>query len=225
MHTASPAEPASDNPLDFMARPTPQLRESVAQQRNRLSPAEFAELLTDIRGVFDKYSAKLREFRAGPERAQVLHVLLDREMGAAASLEISCRRGCAGCCHYEVEVTGDEAELLAALVAGGLPVDRARLARQAARERKSPEWSRHGHPDNRCVFLGEDGACRVYEHRPAICRKHLVTSPAAACTETDGAVAPVRVLLAEILVSAALSLEGTTFASLPKLLLAALPRG
>ena len=106
----------------------------------------------------------------------------------------------------------------------GFPVDRQRLALQAARERKSAEWSKFGSPDNRCVFLGTDGACQIYEERPAICRKHLVTTPAFACTTVGATVLPVQALLAEILLSAAISIpvEGASFASLSKMLSAAL---
>jgi len=50
----------------------------------------------------------------------------------------------------------------------------------------------------------------------------MVTTPARSCTTPGEPVAPVQVLLAEILLSAATSLEGTTFASLPKMLSAAL---
>ncbi|HUQ04347.1 MAG TPA: YkgJ family cysteine cluster protein [Kofleriaceae bacterium] len=34
-----------------------------------------------------------------------------------------------------------------------------------------------------CAFLGADDRCTVYEERPSVCGVHLVTSPAAACTE------------------------------------------
>jgi hypothetical protein len=44
-----------------------------------------------------------------------------------------------------------------------------------------------------------------------------------ACTTADAAIAPVQILLAEILLSAALSLNGRAGASLAKMLLAELP--
>ena len=137
-------------------------------------------------------------------------------------MPVSCRKGCAGCCHYEIEITNDEAELLKQLVQNGLPIARDRLDEQAARERKSADWGRFWNPGNRCVFLGKNGECRVYAERPAICRKHLVTTPAEACTTPGDSVSPVHVLMAEILLSAALSIDGVTFSSLPKMLHAAL---
>lgn len=180
--------------------------------------AEFADFIAVVRSVFGKYKAKLLEFKPGAERAVGLHQLMDREMKAADAVPVSCRKGCAGCCSYEVEITGDEAALLRDAVIAGVEIDLDRLGVQAAREPKDPVWQRFGDPDNRCVFLGADGACRVYESRPAICRKHLVTTPASACTTEGAALAPVQVLLAEILLSAELSLAATDYGSLSKML-------
>ena len=212
------ADPVSDHPLAFMRRATPQLRAAVETHALRLPPADFQELVANVRALFAKYTAKLLEFAPGVQRGTALHHMLDRELKAAAQIPVSCRKGCSGCCHYEVEVTQDEAAILRNLVLGGVVIDFDRLDLQAARERQSPEWKRFGHPDNRCVFLGEDGACRVYEDRPAICRKHIVTTPVSACTTEGAAVAPVQVLLAEILLSADLSLTGTDFGSLASML-------
>jgi hypothetical protein len=213
---------AEPDPIAFIATPTPQLRALLAQQRSLLPAAEFADMLSSVRSIFAKFSEKLRCFTPGAERAIAFHRLMDHELEAAASIPVSCHRGCSGCCHYEVEITSDEAVILAEIVRHGFPVDRARLDRQAARERKSPEWLRFWSPENRCVFLGTDGACQIYDHRPSICRKHLVTTPASSCTDATKQVAPVQVLLAEILMSAALSIEGTTSASMSKMLLGAL---
>jgi hypothetical protein len=112
--------------------------------------------------------------------------------------------------------------VLRAIVKNGFPIDRDRLDEQAARERKDAAWGRLGSPANRCVFLGKAGACQIYEHRPAICRKHLVTSLPSLCTTPGGSVLPVHVIMAEILLSAATSLEAATLGSLPKMLRAAL---
>jgi len=135
-----------------------------------------------------------------------------------AMLPLACSKGCSGCCHYEVEITSDDAAVLKVVLDAGRVIDRERLAVQAARERKSPEWRKFWSKENRCVFLGDDGACGIYEDRPSVCRKHVVTTPAAACTTDGAAVAPVQVLLAEILLSAGLSLEGVEFGSLAKML-------
>jgi Fe-S-cluster containining protein len=213
-----PESRLAEHPLKFIARPTPQLRATVEQQQASLPPEQFAEMMVSIRSVFRKFTAKLAQFHPGVDRGRALHEMIEREMGAVAFIQTSCGKGCSGCCSYEVEVTQNEAAILKERVLGGYVIDRDRLRVQAARERKSPEWRRFGNKDNRCVFLGDDGACQIYEDRPAICRKHMVTTPAAACTTEGAAVAPVQVLLAEILLSAEASLEGTEIGSLAKML-------
>ncbi|MBC7369445.1 MAG: YkgJ family cysteine cluster protein [Undibacterium sp.] len=222
MHLESPAALATSHPLDFMAQTTPQVRDTVGKLQMTLPSDEFAQLLASVRSAFEKYTAKLRQFNPGSDRGMALHQMMDREMSAVARLPVSCGKGCSGCCHYEVEVTQNEAAVLKGLVLGGLAINHERLQLQAARARRSPEWLRFGSPDNRCVFLGEDGACQVYDDRPSICRKHMVTTPASACTTEGAAVAPVQVLLAEILLSAELSVEGNEFGSLSKMLLRSL---
>jgi len=221
MPTELVAAPPPDS-LHFIAKPTPQLRASLNQHEATLPPAEFADLLSHVRSAFEKYTAKLLEFRVGSERGTALHQMMDKELKAASGLPVSCRQGCSGCCHYEVEITKDEAEILKTIVLEGFPIDHDLLEHQAARPRMSSAWRRFWSPQNRCVFLGHDGGCKVYEERPAICRKHLVVSPPNACTTAGAAVAPVQVLMAEILLSAAVSIEGATFASLPKMLRAEL---
>lgn len=214
--TDSPS--TESNPIAFIARPTPHLHATVVQQRGLLPPADFEGMLGAIRSAFAKYTTKLQSSLPGTERAIVLHQLVERELAPASQFPISCRKGCTACCHYEVEITRDEADLLTVLVLDGCTVDRERLGIQAARERKSPDWLRFGHPDNRCVFLGDDGACRIYENRPASCRKLLVTTPPEACGTAGATVVPVQLLLVEIILSAALSLPDAEYASLPKLL-------
>jgi uncharacterized protein len=222
MNSVYPAIAMVDDPLKFMMHPTPQLRTTLEQHQAILAPAQFAELIANIQSIFAKYTAKLLEFKPGIERGTAVHRMMERELKAATPLAMSCHKGCSGCCHYEVEITRNEAEILRSVVQRGVPIDYKRLHLQASRERRSPEWRRFGSPENRCVFLGSDGACQVYEERPSICRKHLVTTPAANCT-TDGAtVLPIQVLLAEILLSAELSIEGNVFGSLAKMLEAAL---
>ena len=213
-----PATPAVEAPLGFMGKATPQLRATVEKYQLLLPTAEFEKLIATIRSAFGKYQARLLQFQPGVERGRALHEMMDREMGAVAMLPVTCGKGCSGCCHYEVEITSDDAAVLNAVVQAGREIDHEKLSVQAARERRSPEWRRFGSKDNRCVFLDASGACGIYEDRPAVCRKHMVTTPAADCTTEGAAVAPVQVLLADILLSAELSIAGTEFGSLPKLL-------
>ena len=218
MPSTEPPGPACTDPLYFIASPTPQLRAVVAEQQSLLEPADFRDLINALRGIFDKYTGALWEAAPGADRAGVLHRLVDQSLEAAGGIAVSCRKGCCGCCHCEVEVTADEAEVLRQEVAAGTIIDRRRLKTQAQRERKSAQWERFWSQENRCVFLGADGACQIYASRPSACRKLVVTTPAEACTTAGAEVAPLRILLADIALSAALSLPGAAVGSMSKML-------
>jgi hypothetical protein len=83
-----------------------------------------------------------------------LHQQVDEEAAALARLHgpgLACGRGCADCCVDDLTVFEVEA-------------DRIRHA--------APELLRSGvpHAAGRCAFLDGDLACRIYEHRPYVCR-------------------------------------------------------
>jgi Fe-S-cluster containining protein len=77
---------------------------------------------------------------------------------------IQCRAGCSDCCHQTFRVSQLEGELLREGLAKAPPPIRADI------EERARTWS----PDARepCPVLSEEGRCRLYEHRPRICRKY-----------------------------------------------------
>lgn len=94
--------------------------------------------------------------------------------------DVQCRKGCSACCHLNVDVFPQEAQLLLAVVAEqGITIDEAKLARQAGKTLDA--WRELPHEDRACVFLGADQTCQVYEHRPSACRKYLVVTDPALC--------------------------------------------
>ncbi|HKX40906.1 MAG TPA: YkgJ family cysteine cluster protein [Burkholderiaceae bacterium] len=124
--------------------------------------------------------------------------------------DIKCKRGCAACCHLSVDVSPQEAILLRVIAKDqGIPIDEARLDRQASKSFDT--WHELPVEDRRCVFLGEDNACRVYEHRPGACRKYTVKSDPERCDMDKypgGEVAIVFDVEAEIIQSAAMTVFG-----------------
>lgn len=131
----------------------------------------------------------LRKLPPGPDRARRTHrdideAIKDHHDGAPKeAAQISCRAGCSACCFTAVGVTQDEAELLAERVAGGVEIDMELLQRQQEPARDDKAWftDEIKHADRRCVFLSPEGKCRVYEDRPAACRKYFVTSDPKFC--------------------------------------------
>lgn len=98
--------------------------------------------------------------------------------------KIQCRRGCTDCCHHLFQITELEAAYISQAVNELPPEDRARLQDRAWKylvdrgallaKADIPEaWGRLPPPGTRlaCPAL-EDGACKIYSHRPLICRKY-----------------------------------------------------
>ncbi len=93
--------------------------------------------------------------------------LIDDDVAPVAAkyaAHMQCAPGCSDCCHQTFSVSALEGELLVA----GL-----RAATTDVRDdivTKARAWQ----PDARvpCPVLSDDGRCRLYEHRPRICRKY-----------------------------------------------------
>lgn len=208
--------------LSFIRKPTAQLRKMLLEKANSAEPLEFESVLDAVRSLFKKYTQTLSDAKPGKERAMRFHALIDSAMEAARSLTVSCRKGCSGCCYFAVEITSDETELLRGLIDAGIKIDLGKLARQSRLELDSAAWRIPWSNESRCVFLGSDAECRIYDHRPVACRKLLVTSPAELCASSSSKIEPVRALIAETIVSAAISLDECTQGTLSQLLLKSL---
>lgn len=92
------------------------------------------------------------------ERALValgeLHREIDRDVRHLTEIHatrLHCRRGCSACCLDGLSVTRIEAEKI-------------RRAHGDLLSRAAPN------PRGACAFLDQEGACRIYEDRPTICR-------------------------------------------------------
>lgn len=91
----------------------------------------------------------------GPQgRLRVLHQQVDREsarLTARHQARLRCARGCHDCCQDELTV---------------LPIE----AEQIRRHHSALLTTGTAHPPGACAFLDGEGACRIYEHRPYVCR-------------------------------------------------------
>jgi Fe-S-cluster containining protein len=89
-----------------------------------------------------------------PDAVAPLHAAVDREARRLHVLHadrLQCRRGCSSCCVDGLTVFDVEAE----------PI-----------RRHHAELLRMGtpHVEGACAFLDGEGACRIYPHRPYVCR-------------------------------------------------------
>ncbi|MCA9591942.1 MAG: YkgJ family cysteine cluster protein [Myxococcales bacterium] len=85
---------------------------------------------------------------------KVLHAEVDAEAQALAARHASrlhCRQGCSACCTDDLTVLEVEAR-------------RIREANTTLLQNEQPA------PAGRCAFLDAEGACRIYQDRPYVCR-------------------------------------------------------
>ena len=98
---------------------------------------------------------------------------------AATKLRLACERGCNYCCHQRVEVRPYEAFVLADYIRTNMsPQVQADIKRRLAENRARVEPLaplQHTQSGIPCALL-VDGACSVYEARPAACRKYYSLS-------------------------------------------------
>ena len=159
-----------------------------SQQASRHVAAEIESVGTLMRslagryeGIFTGLAATLRDtlLRSG-SMAEAARDAMAIAEAAAASLHdnipnqpaTACASGCAPCCHLYVQVPPGSAALIADHIAARFaPAARAalhdRLESAASALRAAPDPTRLR---LRCVLLGNDDRCTVYEVRPLSCR-------------------------------------------------------
>lgn len=120
---------------------------------------------------------------------RLAHDQLDRRIEdylRGRGLRVTCRQGCAFCCHAWVTLSLAEAEYLRAnLRPEALErvqvVGQERLKR-IAREKNAPDFpTRYFLEAHPCPLLSPEGACSAYPHRPLACRGVLTDLEARYC--------------------------------------------
>lgn len=104
-----------------------------------------------------------------------------------------CTSGCSACCHTQVSVTSDEAELLALKIREGVEINLDRLHVQMAAKNSSSAFYALTFEERKCVFLDKDNHCSVYEDRPSVCRTNAVIGEASQC-DTSEEIKPTRLV-------------------------------
>jgi Fe-S-cluster containining protein len=94
----------------------------------------------------------------------------------------SCFKGCAHCCHIMVACTEWEAiTALEYMNHIGLKFEKEDIQKLESQASVKLDSDYMVHPDRRCVFLGKDNLCQIYEARPSACRNYFVFSPPDEC--------------------------------------------
>lgn len=143
---------------DLMASGRPKLRTQAILDR---APSQARQRLLDLA-------------LQGPAMAQrILWLRLEADMVVQAAAGVApCAQGCSHCCHLPVDVAEPEAQAIGKAIGYvPLPPPQAKARSQSASQFEDPSSLHYGVP---CPFLGEDGACSIYEIRPLACRNHIV---------------------------------------------------
>jgi Fe-S-cluster containining protein len=143
----------------------------------------------------------LKKLKKTNQRARFIHEVVDEHNAEVFAHPLvqqlsPCKMGCVGCCHTQVSVTKDEAELLSEKILNGLEINRERLKLQAAVGNNSDAYFKIPYQERRCVFLSDQDLCMVYEDRPSVCRTNAVLGSADQC-DTSVSIKPTRLVLTE----------------------------
>jgi Fe-S-cluster containining protein len=157
----------------------------------------------------------LNKIKSSLERARFVHNVVDEYNQKIFSHPIvkelmPCKAGCTGCCHTQVSVTEDEAELLAHNISNGVEINYKLLEHQSLAGNDTAAFFAIPYGERRCVFLDDQGACKVYKDRPSVCRTNAVLGSASQCdTSTnsgDGALRLVKTQEADMAIVGAFAL-------------------
>lgn len=134
----------------------------------------------------------LNKIKSSLERARFVHNVVDEYNQKVFSHPIvkemmPCKSGCTGCCHTQVSVTEDEADLLAHSISNGVEINYKMLEKQSLAGNDSSAFFAIAYQERRCVFLDGNGACKVYKDRPSVCRTNAVLGDSAQCDTSTNA--------------------------------------
>ncbi len=151
--------------------------------------------------ITKKIMEKLKLIKSPTERASFCHKEVDDSLTLLmkeplVSDSVSCKKGCAYCCHTQVSVTEDETQLL---IEKGIHhlvkkenIQLLKLQKNAANS--GEKWLQLPYGLRKCLFLGDDNSCQIYNHRPLVCRTNLVIGNPNQCSTVDGSEKPLRSL-------------------------------
>lgn len=206
--SAPSAQVSFEHMLGWFGRFTPQFKLRLMMLRRQMSAEDFDNRMREIFALYRMYFIAFASVRPGAARAKEAFSLMDEEIAMIDKTNIKCGKGCAACCRlFPKQITADEAAVLAeAIHNGDVQIDITGLE-----------------PGTKaCLFLSDEGSCKVYSIRPGVCRKTHVTSSPAECEKIEGNVVPQIDLMPEMILSALMSLPDASIGSMPEMVSAAL---
>lgn len=91
----------------------------------------------------------------------------------------TCNKGCSFCCHDTIYGSQIEIEVIKSILKElKIKPDRKRSKIQNSKAPDKLTWQ-----EKACVYLAEDGTCRIYQFRPIVCRTHNNVGPMDDCNK------------------------------------------
>ncbi|PIK14990.1 YkgJ family cysteine cluster protein [Halobacteriovorax sp. JY17] len=156
------------------------------------SQSEMIKIMNDV-------IKKIKKLSSPSRRARFVHKEVNRKItelfkDSAVERNVSCREGCSACCHTQVSISDDEAQLLHKIVQDGHKIDLERLKNQSKASKSSATWYRLSYQERACIFLDENKSCSIYDSRPMVCRTNHVVGDPKDCSTEDGLEHSVKLL-------------------------------
>lgn len=176
----------------------------TSEREGRLSKQE---IIRDIQIEMAEYFKNARE-KSNTYATKALMDKLDKSLNEYIKNSnlhncIACKKGCSACCSTRVTITENEGHLIQDYIENNdIQFNLDKLA--SLRNLDGEKWTNIPTEHRKCVFLDENGSCKIYPVRPTACRKLLVTSNSSLCAKRFDTFNIDRVLdyQSEILVSA-----------------------
>lgn len=190
------------------------LRDYIADAFEKLPEKDFfPHLLSLLDGVvffYKKYDRiPDREYRVKVFHNDVNEIISKNLFGESGMADkILCSKGCSDCCSQLVTVSKSEADLL---LKAPVTVDVAQLKLQ--HQLTTDNWTLNlTEQEGKCVFLNQaNGACNVWDDRPANCRNYFVMGSNQHCSvfKRDPELShSIKSMYADVCISAFYALDG-----------------
>ncbi len=91
----------------------------------------------------------------------------------------TCNKGCSFCCHDTIYGSQIEIEVIKSILKElKIKPDRKRSKIQNSKTADKLTWA-----EKACVYLSDEGKCRIYQYRPIVCRTHNNVGPMEDCNK------------------------------------------
>jgi Fe-S-cluster containining protein len=159
---------------------------NLSRVLKNVNKQQFFQIHEGVEYYISQYEKGKREYNgisAAASFQDTIQETIDKESKNNGRGEIRCGKGCSFCCHYHVDITDDEADLLIQFSKeNNIKIDKPHLEKQ--KDKNVDNWDDLKYAERRCVFLNTDGSCRVYQRRPVSCRAlQVITDPKLCSTE------------------------------------------